>query len=172
MATSPDGGIYVNSDDLAVVLLATVDGAPIATRLGDRAAEWPALGALGRFTVVGIRLRNDGKAGSEPALNDLQMASDFAPAATAVRAAPPPLSPHLPARRPQRPSDRRRLHRPPRPRARAATVLLVYPPLRPAPVYLWGRFARFALELRPGGRRRPSHGDLHAAACTPPQQPV
>lgn len=167
VATSPDGGIYVNSDDLAVVLLTTVDGAPIAERLGDRASEWPALRALGRFTVLGIRLRNDGKAGSEPALNDLQMASDFAPAATATGPLRHLYHPTFPlaALSELRITGDCTVHLDP---AESATVLLVYPPLRPAPVYLWGRFERFALELHPGGGAA-LQGDLHAAACTPPR---
>jgi hypothetical protein len=171
VATSPDGGIYVNWDELSVVLLTRADAAPIAERLGDRAAEWPALRPLGRFTVLGIRLRNDGKAGSEPQLDDLQVASDFAPEGTASGPLRHLYHPTFPL---AALSDRAiagdcTVHLNP---GQTATVLLVYPPLRPSPSYLWGRFNRFALELRPGGAAASLDGDLHVAACTPPRPPL
>jgi hypothetical protein len=168
--TSPDGGIYVNRDDLDVVLLTTVDPAPIAARLGDRVAGWPALRALGRFTLLGLRLRNQGKAASEPALNDLQVASDFAPDGTStgpLRHLYHPTYP-LAALSDQGIAGNCTVHLDP---GQTATVLLVYPPLRPAATYLWGRYQRFALDLRPGGGAALA-GDLHAAACTPPEPPV
>jgi hypothetical protein len=171
VATSPDGGIYVNWDDLAVVLLTRADAAPIAERLGDRAAEWPALRPLGRFTVLGIRLHNDGKAGSEPQLDDLQVASDFAPEGTAsgpLRHLYHPTFP-LAALSDRAIAGNCTVHLDP---GQTATVLLVYPPLRPSASYLWGRFHRFALELRPGGGAASLDGDLHVAACTPPQPPL
>jgi hypothetical protein len=168
VATSPDGGIYVNWDDLAVVMLARTDAAPIAERLGERAAEWPALRPLGRFTVLGIRLHNDGKAGSEPQLDDLQVASDFAPEGTAsgpLRHLYHPTFP-LAALSDRAIAGNCTVHLDP---GQTATVLLVYPPLRPSAMYLWGRFHRFALEVRPGGGAASLDGDLHVAACIPPQ---
>lgn len=171
VATSPDGGIYVNWDDLSVVLLTTTDGAPIAGRLGDRAAEWPALRPLGRLTLLGIRLRNTGRAGSEPSLDDLQVASDYAPDGTAsgpLRHLYHPTFP-LAALSDRVIAGNCSVHLDP---GQAATVLLVYPPLRASASYLWGRFRRFALELRPGGTAASLGGDLHLAACTPPQPPL
>jgi hypothetical protein len=170
VATSPDGGIYRNWDELSVVLLTTVDPAPVAARLGAPASAWAALRPLGRFTLLGVRLRNGGKAGSEPALDDLQVASDYAPAGTASG----PLR-HL--YHPTYPlaalSDRVltgdcTVHLDP---GQRATVLLLYPPLVHSPSYLWGRFQGFTLELRPGGTAA-DLGDLHVAACTPPQAPA
>ncbi|HEY2702675.1 MAG TPA: hypothetical protein VGL20_03195 [Candidatus Dormibacteraeota bacterium] len=170
VATSPDGGIYLNWDDLSVVLLTTADAEPIAARLADRAAEWPALRPLGRLTLLGIRLRNDGKAASEPGLDDLQVASDYAPDGTAsgpLRHLYHPTFP-LAALSDRAIAGNCSVHLDP---GQTATVLLVYPPLRPSPSYLWGRFQRFALELRPGGTAG-ALGDLHVAACTPPPPPL
>jgi hypothetical protein len=169
VATSPDGGIYLNWDDLAVILLTTADPTPITARLGDRASEWAALRPLGRLTVLGIRLRNDGKAASEPGLDDLQVASDYAPDSTAsgpLRHLYHPTFP-LAALSDRAIAGNCSVHLDP---GQAATVLLVYPPLRPSPSYLWGRYQRFALELRPGGAAG-ALGDLHVAACSPPQPP-
>ncbi len=170
VSTSPDGGIYVNWDDLSVVLLTTADAEPIAARLGDRAAEWTGLRPLGRLTLLGIRLRNDGRAASEPGLDDLQVASDYAPEGTAtgpVRHLYHPTFP-LAALSDRAIAGNCSVHLDP---GQTATVLLVYPPLRPSPSYLWGRFQRFALELRPGGAAG-ALGDLHVAACTPPPPPM
>jgi hypothetical protein len=168
VATSPDGGIYVNWDDLSVVLLTTTEAAPIAERLGGSASSLAALRPLGRFTLLGIRLHNDGKAASEPALHDLQMASDYAPEGASSEPLRHLYHPTFPL---AALSDRAiagdcTVHLDP---GQTATVLLLYPPLRPAPSYLWGRFMHFALELRPGGGTAALDGDLHVAACTPPQ---
>jgi hypothetical protein len=170
VATSPDGGIYLNWDDLSVVLLTTAEAEPIAARLGDRAAEWPALRPLGRLTLLGIRLRNEGKAASEPGLDDLQVASDYAPEGTATGPLRHLYHPTFPlAVLSERAiAGNCSVHLDP---GQTATVLLVYPPLRPSPSYLWGRFQRFAMELRPGGTAG-ALGDLHVAACTPPPPPL
>ncbi|HVS41161.1 MAG TPA: hypothetical protein VMU20_02725 [Candidatus Dormibacteraeota bacterium] len=168
VATSPDGGIYVNWDDLSVVLLTTTDATPIAGRLGGLAPTVTALRPLGRFTLVGVHLRNRGKVGSEPALDDLQVASDYAPDGTSsgpLRRLYHPTFP-LAALSPQAIAGDCTVHLDP---GQTATVLLLYPPLRTAASYLWGRFDGFSLELRPGGRAEDVDGDLHVAACTPPQ---
>ena len=168
VATSPDGGIYVNWDDLTVVLLTTTDAAPIAERLGGLAATLTALRPLGRLTLLGVHLHNQGKVGSEPALNDLQVASDYAPDGTAsgpLRRLYHPTFP-LAALSSQAIAGDCTVHLDP---GQTATVLLLYPPLRPAASYLWGRFDGFSLELHPGGAAEDVDGDLHLAACTPPQ---
>jgi hypothetical protein len=168
VATSPDGGIYLNWDQLTVVLLTTTEASPIAARLGDRASDWAGLRPLGRFTLLGIRLRDDGKAASEPALDDLQVASDYAPEGTSsgpLRHLYHPTFP-LAALSDRVITGNCTIHLDP---GQAATVLLLYPPLRPSASYLWGRFQRFALELRPGGSTSGLDGDLHLAACMPPQ---
>jgi len=115
-----------------------------------------------------VRLHNDGRAGSEPALQDLQVASDYAPAGTAsgpLRALYHPTFP-LAALSDRVITGDCTVHLDP---GQTATVLLLYPPLRPSPTYLWGRFASFSLELHGGGGVPGLDGDLHVAACTPPQ---
>ncbi|TMD91473.1 MAG: hypothetical protein E6I76_18990 [Chloroflexi bacterium] len=168
VATSPDGGIYVNWDDLSVVLLTTTEAAPIADRVGGLAGTVAALRPLGRFTLIGVHLRNRGKVGSEPALNDLQVASDYAPEGTSsgpLRHLYHPTFP-LAALSTQAIAGDCTVHLDP---GQTATVLLLYPPLRPAASYLWGRFDGFSLDLHPGGRAEDADGDLHVARCTPPQ---
>jgi hypothetical protein len=168
VATSPDGGIYLNWDDLSVVLVTTADAGPIAGRLGGLTGTVTALRPLGRFTLVGVHLRNQGKVGSEPALDDLQVASDYAPDGTSsgpLRHFYHPTFP-LAALSTQAIAGDCTVHLDP---GQTATVLLLYPPLRPAASYLWGRFDGFSLELHPGGAAEDVDGDLHLAACTPPQ---
>src|SRR5205807_10428771 len=71
LATSPDGGIYRNPDPTQVAPVGGVDGRAVAARLGGDAAGWDQLGRLGDLAVVGLRLHNAGKAGSDPELDDL-----------------------------------------------------------------------------------------------------
>ena len=167
VATSPDGGIYRNPDALSVVLVARVDPGPFEARLGGAGGDWAPLHPLGRFTVIGVRLRNDGKAASQPQLDDLQVASDQAPAGTGKG----PL---------------RHFYHPTYPLAvvsdvalagdctvaldpgQAATVLLLYPPLQDAPRYVWGRYGDFAFSLPVGGSAGSLPTALHGMTCTPP----
>ena len=169
--TSPDGGIYRNPLKLDVVAVARVDAGAVAAQLGSQASDWAQLDRFGRFTVVAVRLHNDGKAWSEPELRDLQIASDFAPPGTAsgplrhfyhptytlAAIADVPLNgscqPHLDP-------------------GQSTTVVLVYPPVHAQKSIVWGRYREFALRLRFGGAIDPrwSHAHLHAVAC-PPQAP-
>lgn len=169
--TSPDGGIYRNPDRVAVVMTAHADLATLAGRLGRDADGWAQLRQLGAFTVIALQLRNDGRAGSEPALNDLQVASDFAPADAAsgpLRHFYHPTYP-LAALSPRPLVDGCTVHLDP---GDAATVLLVYPPLRSAPTLLWGRYNSFAVALPSHGGGAGDLGDsLHAAVCAPPPPP-
>ncbi|MFN2569805.1 MAG: hypothetical protein ABR564_09435 [Candidatus Dormibacteria bacterium] len=167
--TSPDGGIYRNPDALRVVVAGRGPASPLDDRLGS-AADWRPLRTLGALTFVGIQLSNDGKVGSDPRLNDLQVASDLAPDGTAAA----PL---------------RRFYHPMYPLAaladvpiggdctitldpsQQALVVLVYPPLRRTTQVTWGRFGDFTLEFGLTGRLPSSTGRLHATACVPPRAP-
>ena len=76
--TSPDGGIYRNPLHLDVLAVTRSKVDQLEQRLGTT-QQWQPLQPLGDFTLVAIRMRNDGKAWSEPDVADLQIASDFAP---------------------------------------------------------------------------------------------
>lgn len=168
--TSPDGGIYRNAVHLDVLMVARRDAGALARRLGTT-DRWAPLHPFGPFTLVAIRLHNDGKAWSEPDVNDLQIASDYAPPQAA--AAGPlhgfyhPTYP-LAVVSDTTPGSECRPHLDP---GQSTTVVLVYPPMQiPAAGIVWGRYRDFALRLAQGG----SVGDLtaravSAAACTPPQ---
>jgi hypothetical protein len=170
LATSPDGGIYRNPDPTQVILVGGVSGHAVAERLGGAAAEWDQLGRLGDFAVVGLRLHNAGKAGSDPELDDLQVASDFAPAAAdagPLRHFYHPTFP-LAALGTAPINGQCGVHLDP---GESALVLLVYPPLRPATSIVWGRYQDFALTLPRGGAVPGDAGDLFSARCSPPQPP-
>jgi hypothetical protein len=167
--TSPDGGIYRNAVHLDVVLLARRDVTALAQRLGTT-RQWAPLQPFGAFTLVGIRLRNDGKAWSEPSVDDLQVASDYAPRQAeqgALHAFYHPTYP-LAVVSDTNPGSQCTPHLDP---GQSTTMVLVYPPLQiPRGGIVWGRYQDFALRLPEGGgvstlADRP----VSAAACTPPQ---
>lgn len=167
VATSPDGGIYRNPDQLDVVWVGSVDVDAMAARLGT-GQTWSPLRALGPMLAVGLRLRNDGKAGSEPALNDLQVASDQAPPGTdtgVLRGFYHPTFP-LAALSDLPLSGDCTVNLDP---GQSATVVLVYPPTAAGPRIVWGRYTEFALALHRGGGLGDVPSGLHAAVCTPPQ---
>ena len=167
--TSPDGGIYRNALHLDVLMLARRDVSTLAQRLGTT-QQWAPLRPLGAFTLVAIRMRNDGKAWSEPDVNDLQIASDYAP----KQAQSGPLHAFYHPTYPlatvsdTRPGSECRPHLDP---GQSTTIVLVYPPLDvPADGIVWGRYKDFALRIPTGGavgmlNDRP----VSAASCTPPQ---
>src|SRR5258708_6089318 len=70
---SPDGGIYRTPVHLDVLMAARRSVTALAQRLGTTQA-WRPLQPLGDFTLVAVRMRNDGKAWSEPDVRDLQIA--------------------------------------------------------------------------------------------------
>jgi hypothetical protein len=169
--TSPDGGIYRNPLRLDVLMVARAQVSSIATALGSASSDWAALQPFGTFTLLAVRLRNDGKAFADPELRDLQIASDFAPPGTAsgplrhfyhptyplAAVGSTPLSaecqPHLDP-------------------GQSTTVVLVYPPIRPTPTILWGRYQEFALRLDfGGGVGSLFSGRVHATPCPPPVPP-
>jgi hypothetical protein len=165
LSTSPDGGIYVNHDPFDVVMLTTRDVSSLAARLGA-SRDWTALRDLGQFTLVGLRITNAGKAGSEPQLDDLQVASDFAPAAAAgsLRHFYHPTYP-LAIVSAETIAGNCTVHLDP---GQTVTLVLVYPPLRSTATILWGRYRQFALELAQGGALGPQPDSLHSSRCTPP----
>jgi hypothetical protein len=165
--TTPDGGIYENPDHVDVLFVGSIVVQPLLERLGG--AEWGELAALGRFAVVGLRIRNDGEIGSEPVLDDLQIASDFAPpqAATGrLRRFYHPMFP-LALLADRRPTGNCTVHLDP---GEVAVVLLVYPPIRPSSAILWGRYDDLRLTLPVGGSMATT-GTLEAERCTPPAPP-
>ncbi len=167
VATSPDGGIYRNPDRLEVVYVGPVDADPVASHLGEPAREWAQLKPYGAFTAVALRLRNDGKSGSEPELDDLQVAGDLAPGGADQGPLRHFFHPAFPlaavADRPL--AGNCTVHLDP---GQQATVILLYPPLRTDLPVVWGRYTDFALSLRRTGGVGDLHGGLHAGACTPP----
>jgi hypothetical protein len=166
LTTSPDGGIYVNPDPLSVVLVGHLPMHPIADRVGS-SADWAGLSGLGDLTVVGFRLRNDGKAGSDPQLNTLQIASDLAPPGTSsgpLRHFYHPTYPLAGLSKVAIGSDCS-VHIDP---GEETTVVLVYPPIRATPAVTWGRYGDFALSLHRGGALPADTADLRVTACTPP----
>ncbi|HZB97024.1 MAG TPA: hypothetical protein VE219_00345 [Candidatus Sulfotelmatobacter sp.] len=163
--TSPDGGIYRNPDPLEVELMGRVDPAPLEARL-DSADDWKPLRPLGQFTVVGMRLRNDGKAGSDPELRQLQIASDFAPDGARGAAHPfyHPLFP-VAAASDQPLTSTCVIHLDP---GQSALALLFYPPIRPAGVVTWGQYLDFARQIPFGGALPSPAGKLRVSRCARP----
>lgn len=167
--TSPDGGIYRNPVHLDVLMVARRDVSVLASSLGTT-QTWAPLHGFGDFTLVAIRLRNDGKAWSEPQVDDLQIASDYAPA----QAASGPLHGFYHPTYPlaevadTAPGSECTPHIDP---GQSTTLVLVYPPITiPADGIVWGRYQDFALRVPQGGGVGPMTGHpVHAAVCPPPQ---
>jgi hypothetical protein len=148
--TSPDGGIYRNPVHLDVLMVARRSVQTLAQSLGATAA-WAPLHTLGDFTLVAIRLHNDGKAWSEPDVRDLQIAGDYAPAQAAAGPLHPFYHPTYPLAdvSDTKPGSECRPHLDP---GQSTTVVLVYPPVQvPANGIVWGRYQEFALRLPEGG---------------------
>lgn len=170
VATSPDGGIYRNPDHLEVLLVQRHNADAVAARLGAAAAAWAQLRGLGEFTLVGLRLRDDGKVSSEPQLGDLQMASDYAPAGTSsgpLRHFYHPTYP-LALVSDTSPGSDCSIHLDP---GHSGIAILVYPPVDLAATLVWGRLGDFVLTVPVGGALPPLSSNLHAVACTPPGPP-
>jgi hypothetical protein len=169
--TSPDGGIYRNPVHLEVIMVARRGVQQLGRQLGST-ATWAPLQAFGDFTLVAIRLRNDGKAWSEPDVRDLQIASDYAPAQAAsgpLRSFYHPTYP-LADLSDTKPGNECRPHLDP---GQSTTLVLVYPPVQiPPDGIVWGRYQEFALRLpQGGGVGRLTDRPVNAALCpAPPQQ--
>jgi hypothetical protein len=168
--TSPDGGIYRNPDHLEVLLVTRHNVDAVAARLGSAASAWSQLRGFGDFTVVAVRLRDDGKVGSDPRLGDLQMASDYAPAGTSTGALRHFYHPTFPLAvvAVSVPGGDCSIHLDP---GHAAVAVLVYPPVDLGSTLVWGRLGEFVLTVSVGGALPDLSGSLHAIACTPPPLP-
>jgi hypothetical protein len=170
LATSPDGGIYRNPDHLEVVLIGRHSADAIAAQIGRAASAWSQLRRFGEFTFVALRLRDDGKASSDPLLGDLQLASDYAPPGTAsgpLRHFYHPTYP-LAVVADSKPGDDCSIHLDP---GHSGVAILVYPPVELPATVVWGRLGDFVLSIHSGGALPPLAGALHAVACSPPTPP-
>jgi hypothetical protein len=175
--TSPDGGIYTNPDPIHVTLVGRIPMDPLAQQLGA-AKQWAPLRGLGELTAVGFQLTNSGLAGSDPQLDDLQIASSSW--STCAAGSPSALCPVGVSR-----ATFNQFYYPAYPLAglstvgidgncsvsvdpgQTVTVVLVYPPIRSTTYLTWGEFGSFAIALPLGGRIANS-GPLRANICVPP----
>jgi hypothetical protein len=167
VSTSPDGGIYRNPDHLEVLLVRRHNVDVVAAQLGAPASPWSQLRRFGDFTVVALRLRDDGKVSSDPRLGDLQMASDYAPAGTAsgpLRHFYHPTYP-LALVADTAPGNDCSIHLDP---GHSGMAILVYPPVNLPTTLVWGRLGDFVLSVPTGGALPPLSGQLRTVACTPP----
>lgn len=176
--TSPDGGIYDNPDPIRVTLVGRIPLRTLASRLGAE-RQWSALGRYGPLTAVGFRIHNAGLAGSDPQLDDLQIASSSWSACTSGgqgALCPPGVSratfdrfyyPAFPLAGLSTVSvgSQCQVHLDP---GQTATVVLVYPPIRSTAYVTWGEYGSFAIALPLGGGIPPA-GDLRVSLCTSPQ---
>lgn len=169
--TSPDGGIYLNPDPMTVLMVHRAPGGPLITRAGAPASDWSSLEQFGDFTFVGITVRNKGAAGSDPTLNQMQIAVDYAPAAAATGPLSHYYHPMFPlAILSLEPSDGNcTLHVDP---GQTQIAVLAYPPITATTSIVWGVFDLFAV-------RAPFGGGLpilrttawRLTLCSPPQAP-
>ena len=168
--TSPDGGIYQNPDHLDVQLVMRHAPDEVLQMLPGSAPSWQGLRGLGAFTFIGVAVRNDGKAGSDPQLNALQIASDFAPAGTASGPLRQYYHPMFPlAMLSAHVSDANcTLHVDP---GEQAVAVLVYPPISASNSIVWGVYQSFALRLPFGGALTQIPAAWTATACLAPQAP-
>jgi hypothetical protein len=170
VSTSPDGGIYKNPDHLEVMLVERHSVAVIASQVGAAASTWSQLNGFGDFTLVALRLRDDGKVSSDPQLNDMQMASDYAPSGTSAGPLRHFYHPTFPLAlvADTDPGSNCSVHLDP---GHSRVAILVYPPVNLSSTLVWGRLGDFVLSVPVGGSLPPLAGGLHAAACTPPSAP-
>ncbi|MFN2581521.1 MAG: hypothetical protein ABR498_02125 [Candidatus Dormibacteria bacterium] len=167
--TSPDGGIYQNPDPIQVLMVMRESGAPVIHQLGASAQSWSALTPYGDFTFVGVTIRNNGAAGSDPQLNATQIASDFAPDGTSsgtLRHFYHPMFP-LALLSAQTSDASCTLHLDP---GNTAVAVLVYPPVRQTSTLVWGIYQTFAVRASFGGSLPQRIDGWRTTACTPPQQ--
>ncbi|MGA8636359.1 MAG: hypothetical protein WB805_16120 [Candidatus Dormiibacterota bacterium] len=166
--TSPDGGIYRNPDPMTVVMVSRASGKGLIKTIGTDASDWKALEPLGDFTFVGVAVRNNGAAGSDPQLNAMQVAVNYMPKAAATG----PLShfyhPMFPlAILSLEPSDQNcTLHLDP---GETQPAVLVYPPISATPTIVWGVFDLFAIRAPFGGGLPDASQSWRVTMCTPPQ---
>ncbi len=164
--TSPDGGIYDNPDPLQITLVGRISMRALAARL-DAQHQWAPLARLGALTVVGFQIHNAGLAGSDPQLNDLQIASNIYPPGTPRSTISRFYYPAFPLAGLSTVDvgSQCQVHLDPR---QTITVVLVYPPIRSTTYVRWGEYGVFALNLSVGGGI-PHAEALKMGLCTPPQ---
>lgn len=165
--TSPDGGIYQNPVSVEVLLVARREVGALEAQLGARAGAWQPLHRFGPFTIVAVRVRDDGKAPSDPDLGATQLASDYAPAAATgplARFYHPTFPLAVVALAP--PAGDCSVHLEP---GRSLVALLVYPPENLPATVVWGTYRQFALSVPVRGALPPLQGQLRAVACSRPQ---
>jgi hypothetical protein len=167
VSTSPDGGIYRNPDHLEVMLVERHGVDVVAAQLGSASSSWSQLRGFGEFTIVALRLRDDGRVSSDPQLYDLQMASDYAPSGTASGSLRHFYHPTFPLAvvADSTPGDSCSIHLDP---GHSGVAILVYPPVNLPTTLVWGRLGDFVLSVPVGGALPPPAGPLHAEACSPP----
>lgn len=166
--TSPDGGIYQNPDPLQVLMVRRQSAEPVMQQVGATAASWRGLEQYGEFTYVAVAISNRGAAGSDPELNNAQIASDFAPPGTesgSLRHFYHPMFP-LAILRSQNSDVKCGMHLDP---GKSTVMVLLYPPVSDADSIVWGMYQTFALRVPFGGGVPPGARAWHASACTPPQ---
>ncbi|MHB8490435.1 MAG: hypothetical protein ACYDCS_14145 [Candidatus Dormibacteria bacterium] len=167
--TSPDGGIYLNPDPMHVVMVDRAPGGPLIKSAGATASDWSSLRQFGDFTFVGVTVRNNGAAGSDPTLNEMQIAVDYAPAGTATG----PLShfyhPMFPLAMlsPESSDEHCTLHVDP---GQTQVAVLAYPPVSATSSIVWGVFHLFAVRASfGGGLPAKTATTWQLTLCTPPQ---
>jgi hypothetical protein len=168
--TSPDGGIYQNPDPMKVVMVSRASGKPLIGKGGPSANAWTALEQYGDFTFVGITIHNSGAAGSDPELNAMQIAADYAPAGTASGPLSHYYHPMFPlAMLSLESSDQNcTLHVDP---GETEPAVLAYPPISATPSIVWGVFHLFAIRAPFGGGIPGGGQSWQLTVCTPPQPP-
>jgi hypothetical protein len=168
MHTSPDGGIYENPDPTQVVMVARASGDPLLQLLPSAQNVVAQLRPLGAFTYVGVRISNAGQAGSDPQLNAMQIASDFAPAAGnsgPLRQYYHPMFP-LVLLAPHSSDSTCSVHLDP---GQSLIAVLVYPPIQDVSSIVWGVYDDFAIRAALGGGVPRGGAGLVATRCEPPQ---
>jgi hypothetical protein len=166
--TSPDGGIYENPDSLQVTMLVRSPDGDLGSMAPSLQSALAALRAQGAFTFIAIRITNLGKAGSDPQLNGVQIASDYAPAAAASGPLHHYYHPMFPLAllSPHASDASCSVHLDP---GQTSVAVLVYPPITATTSIVWGVYKQFALRIAFGGGVSGGVAGMVATVCAPPQ---
>lgn len=153
---------------MTVVMVSRAPGAPLIAKGGSAASGWASLKQFGDFTFIGITVRNRGAAGSDPQLNEMQIAADYAPKGTEAGPLSRYYHPMFPlALLSLEPSDQHcALHVDP---GQTQLAVLAYPPISATPSIVWGVFHLFAVRAPFGGGLPDASGTWQLTPCTPPQ---
>jgi len=169
--TSPDGGIYQNPDAVQVTMLARASAGDLSTLAPSLQQTLRTLQSLGDLTYVALRITNQGKAGSDPQFNAVQIASDYAPPVAATGPLHQYYHPMFPLAllAPHGSDASCSVHLDP---GQSSTAILVYPPIVSTPSIVWGVYKQFALRIAFGGGVSGGTAGLVATACAVPQPQV